>query len=302
VVRYRLLSPWANHYLPALAVLAAAVVGVVVLAAYPSPSQTVNTASDPRTAATVRVEEALREAPLPPGAYQSRPLPLPFADRDPGAPNEVLRTGYWIAPGSLAAVANYVMRHPPRGMTAQSNGSGPGLLEVDFATDAPSDRYRVQLDYVAMTFGNAVALKIDALTVWAPSRPEWSFVPVTVSSGDVTVVRRPYTRDVRGAPTVRRTLTGIAVRQLAATINRLTAQAPEGTHPCPVQLLDASETVVFHSPQGDLQIQHTFGACAFNAAITADGHTSTPVLVRAADLTVAVLHTLGLPNDYGYRR
>lgn len=291
---------------PTLSALTIAAIGLTVALRTPAPNRpappVAQPSPDPKTAATARIEAALRNAPMPPGAYPVRPLHLDVPGVGSGSPNEVRESEDWLAPGSPGQAIGYLVGHPPRGMTAQSGSSASGVFEVDFASSAPAAGYGTELDYVALDYHGAVAIEVVAWTVWVPDRPAWSYAPKTVTSADVTIVRHPYTRDSPGAPTVRRTLTGTAAQRLAAQLDRLPPQAPEGVHPCPPPLIEASETVVFHSPAGDLRVEHTFGGCALNAEITTAGHTAAPVLVKGTDVADAALRALGLPANYGYAR
>ena len=259
---------------------------------------------DPRAVALRTVERAFRSAPLPPGARAgSKAL-----DKHTGiwttssSGDELRRTGWWTAPGTIDTALEFTKHHMPAGM-ARTDGSGSsvGMRSISFATaTTPNAPYGVELDYVFATYHSRIAMRLDAWTVWVPIRPAWSHVPASVTSVDVTVVRKAQDRRLGGAPTVRRTLRDDAARRLATALNAKPSAPDEGIHTCPWSGVDASEVAVFHTPTGALRISHIGGACAFNAQITTAGH-SLPAEIHALDFENPLLAALGLPSRYGYR-
>lgn len=268
----------------------------------PAPPTTV---ADPEADAINRITAALDAAPLPPDAVRSDTELKPVADGFSGSgPNDVRRTGWWTAPGSVSGAITDLKEHPPAGMTALGSESAPGDYEgLEFAT-TPGDpaAYPVELDYYLAPYEGGIAVRIDAWTTWAPNRPDWSFIPTDATSVDLTVVRDPLNPDhpeLGGAPTVERTLTGNDLTQLADTLNALPPRAPEGVHSCPAMLVQAREVAVFHAPEGDIRIVRNGGGCAFNATIVPPPGAD-EVYVDGGDFANAVLAALGLPKDYGF--
>lgn len=270
----------------------------------PTPPATV---SDPEGDAIARITAALAAAPLPAGstevAHSIAGLDTPFSMST--SPNQVRRTSWWTAPGDVSAAIAYMKEHPPTGMHLQgwASGGSDDRQEVDFA-DNPSDpaSYPIEIEYYMAPYQGGIALRVDAVTTWAPSRPAWSVVPGDAASADLTVVRdslNPDRPELGGAPTVQRTLTGAALTQLADALNALPARAPEGIHSCPAMLVNARDLAVFHTPAGDIRIVRNGGGCAFNATITAAAGAG-EVYVNGADFTNALLTALGLPKNYGY--
>jgi hypothetical protein len=260
--------------------------------------------ASPRAAGLQRVQQAFRTAPLPPGARVGTKALDKYAGEftTSTSPNELRRTGWWTAPGTIDGTLDFVSRHIPAGMTNQGSGRSTATRSISFATAhtrvAP---YGVELDYVFGRYGSAIAVRLDAWTVWVPNRPSWSFVPASATSADVTVVRRAFNRGYGGAPTVHRTLTGAGLSQLAAAVNVLASAPAEGVHSCPAQLIDAGETAVFHTPTGVIRISHRGGGCGFNAQITTAAHHHA-AQISAGAFEKAVLAALRLPTDYGYPR
>jgi hypothetical protein len=312
--RRRYLTP----ALAAAAVVAIAVPIAVVLSRGSGTTQATSTpvgsasapapppVADPKADAIARISAALDVAPLPPDAarsdtdLQSAIAPLTSLM----VPNQVHRTSWWTAPGDVGAAVDYLKAHPPTGMSFQgwAGGGSDDGQEVQF-TDTPSDPavYPLEIDYDMSPHNGGIAIRVDAWTVWAPTRPSWSFVPDEATSVDLTVVRdsfNPGRPELGGAPTVQRTLTGDALAQLADVLNALPPRAPEGIHHCPAILVDARDVAVFHTPTGDIRFVRNGGICAFNATITAaagDGD----VYIPGGDFTNAVLSALGLPKNYG---
>lgn len=255
------------------------------------------TVTDPKADAIARISAALDAAPLPPGAVQSDteldPVKQPISISS--APNQVHRTAWYTVPGDTDPVIAYLKAHPPTGLTLQgwAGGGSTDEQELNFA-DEPTDpaTYALELDYDAAPYNGGVALRVDAWTIWAPNRPDWSFVPADATSVDLTIVRG-------GSPAVQRTLTGDTLAQLADAINALPPQAPEGPHGCVEITAQASDIAVFHTPAGNIRMVDGLVQCSFNAVITA-AQDDEKVYVRAGDFNSAVLAALGLPKNYGF--
>jgi hypothetical protein len=303
---------------PALAAAAVAAIAVPITVfalgdsgtppARPAPPGTAESsppapAADPKADAIDRVTATLAAAPVPPGAVRSdtelKPVRNALTTSD--SPNEVRRTAWWTAPGDVDAAISYLKGHAPDGMELQawSGSSSDARQEVDFAGPARPDGYPLELDYFVAPYAGGVAVRIDSWTTWAPNRPQWSFVPDDATSVDITVVRDALNAGLGGAPTVRRTLTGGALKQLAGAVNALAPRAPEGIHSCPAVLVRAKDLAVFHTPDGDIRMLHEGGGCAFNATIAGPAG-SHEVYINGSEFTDAVLTALGLPSHYGF--
>jgi hypothetical protein len=312
---------------PAIGAVAAATVAVVVgvatgltstsRPAAPPASPTVTGVStppsNPKAAAMTRIEAAMRAAPLPPGARRAgHELPNTGQVATSTSPNEVRRTTWWTAPGTLAAAVDYIVRHRPQGMRIDSSGSAlsksgsVSSMTYDFATTPTNGGYGLELDYVIAPYQAGVAIRVDTWTVWAPIRPSWSYAPAAATSAQVTIVRRPLFKATNGpspgAPTVARTLTGPDAQHLAQSINTVPSVAPEGIHSCPPPNLDARDTVVFHTAAGDLVFTQTGDGCSPNTAVTDPRNHRTTTFINGAKFEAIVLVALGLPTNYGHQR
>jgi hypothetical protein len=271
----------------------------------PGPTSTPPRDAAPEEEATSRVEATLAAVPLPPGAVSSPTEldPVKNSYVTSASPNEVRRTGWWTASGDVAAAIAYLKENPPDGMRLDGSGSSDnGEQDVEFAT-SPQDSagYPVEVDYYVAPYQSGIAIRVDVWTTWAPIRPDWSFVPSDATSVDVSVVRIALNEGMGGAPTVRRTLTGDALTSLADEVNALASRAPEGVHSCPAITVQSTDGAVFHTPEGEIRVEHRNSSCAFNAVITSPQHGG-EVYVPGNDLTDALLAALGLPPNYGFPR
>lgn len=266
------------------------------------PRSTVSTLTPhPKAAAMRDLEQLLDRAPLPAGAQRLghgvAGIGVPFGT---ASPNDLDRARFFTAPGTAAAALAYLKTHPLDGMTldfsgSSSGGGTPAVESVTFVSPA-----KLYLSYSVAPYRGGAALRVDAQTTWVPNRPRWAFVPDSVTSADVTVIRTAFNAHPQGAPTVRRTLTGTALRRLADAVNGLPSAAPEGVHSCPAALIRSVDLVAFHTPTGDLRVSRNGGGCAFNATITSPP-SKRHAYVAGTDFTAAVLSALGLPANYGYR-
>jgi len=302
-----------HRYLaPALVAIVVAVIAVAVAirtdvrgARRPEAHTTTTPAgpSNPRLAAMLRINAALASAPLPPGAQRAAHALIAGGITTSGSPNEVRVTGWWTAPGDVISIAQYVATHPPTNMTLDSNGSGSTSQFYDF-TSGSRGQQRLEVDYEIASYGSGVAIQIDAWTVWAAIRPQWSYVLSTVTTADVSIIRlsRVKGSTLLGAPTVQRTLTGEAARRLAAALDALPAVAPEGVHSCPLPPIEASDRVLFNTPSGGIQITRYGGGCTFDATVTDTRTPARTTIIDGGSFDAALLSALGLPTNYGYSR
>jgi hypothetical protein len=258
-------------------------------------------------------EDALHDAPVLPGAHSVARPPTSLLDTPsstPRAPTLVQRTKFWLAPGRTDAAIQYFKAHPPTAMHVGASGSssGPGQPTaqfIQFTAGAPRaltilGDQSLSLEFTVVASGSGVAVRVDAQLIRVPTRPDWAFVPDSVTSADVTVSRSTFDGGVEKAPTVLRTLTGEALERLADAINALPSRAPEGVHGCFAITATTAwplDKVVFHIPDEDIQVMHA-GQCMWNAVLTAvSSHRH--VYVDDVEFDKAILSALGLPDDYG---
>ncbi len=266
------------------------------------PSTGPATLDDPKGQAIRTAQATIDAATVLPGAARRAHSPLAVLNRPPSIPGaqHVQRTRFWTAPGGVDAAIAYLQAHPPAGFRTDGSGSvgGPGVplnQELDFQAGAFGSSNSKSLLYTVAAYRGGVAVRADAQVIWAPVRPSWSYVPDSVTSVDVTVVRKnPQLH--QGAPTVTRTLTADATRSLAATVNRL-AEAPYDMRHCPAAFGEWSDALVFHAGSTTLRVAQTIVGCEYLTA--ADGRHK-PINL-SGDIDHPVLAALGLPDPYGGR-
>lgn len=289
-----------------LAVLLTCDSGTLGSAHRPMP-HTSPTPADPKTQAIMTARALVDSAPVPPGSTRIAHSPLALLDRPSEIPGalHVQRTAFWTVPGTTDAAVTYLRVHPPEGFRRDGSGAmgGPGrptVEDLSFATGSYGADGSVTLLYSVVAFDGGVAIRVDAQVFWVPNRPAWSYVPASVISVDVTVIRKAYTPGQRGAPTVSRTLTGDAARQLADAINALPPVGPEGVHSCPAQFIQSSDIAIFHAANRDIRVARVGGGCAFDATVTAPP-SKRQAYLGGPDVTSTLLSALGLPANYGSR-
>ena len=309
-----------RRYVPRL-VAAAAVLAVAVPAAVlvdrgssaPSPSSrqmagpTAPEPADPRQAAIRTAETILATAPVPSGARRADSPPMAALKRPseiPGA-QHVLRTRFWTAPGTVTATISYLNWHPPAGMRKSGSGtsSGPGMRpnqSIDFHADTVRS-----LQYVVVAYRGGVAIRADAVVLWAPRRVRADSIPVSVTAVDVLVVRQDPQLH-QGAPTVRRTLTGAPARDLAEFVNRLPRAIPTHYTSCPAELGGERwfDRLVFHGHGPDATVLVNMVGCASTTLRVGNRRPiqlSQSYSGAVGNIDNTITTTLGLPRDYGGR-
>jgi hypothetical protein len=298
--RRRLLAP-----LLVAAVVAAIAVAVAVATSHrpashaAKPAPPTIPASEPRSKieAIAFDQRALANVALPPGAQLAeRRIVVHGASSSDGSPNEVHRLRTWTAAGTLEEAIAFVKAHPPAGLRFDCvcGGPHPGPRWMFFRSD---QHHPVEVDYNFQTYRGGVAIQVDAWTVWIPTRPDWSYVAGSLTSVDVTVVRKGVQPQYAGAPTVTRTLGGAPAARLAAAFDALPVQPRYGQLGGPMLPVQASNEAVFHTAHGDVVATD---ATSSQITVTSPAHQGTVYL--GGDLQGPVLRALGLPSDYGMTR
>lgn len=287
-----------SRLLPALA--GAAVIAVAVttaLLAIPN-SRTEHSVpsapTDPRSAAHAEALAILHGVPLPPGAKPTDdgPTELRRGGVSVVSSREEKASGTWLAPGSVRDAIRFARAHPAAGFEANCTCGGSTVKWVTFL-DEKSSR---AIDYVIVPFQSGVAIKVTVVVAYVPLRPASTYVAEDASSVAITVERMPQGDATRGgAPTVRRILTGSAVRRLAKVANTARPEAPSTCIGPPPRVV-ARDILVFHETDRDVTFTMVPSNCP-QFAVQAPGHD--PAYIESTSLDKAVLHELGLPPDYG---
>jgi hypothetical protein len=265
------------------------------------PTGTVGTSDDPNFAPTLRlVEQTLAGAPTLPGAVPAVHAPAaaltaPFGYRADG--NLIDRAAFWTAPGTPTDAIEYLTTNLPFGMTLSGTGSSghtktdrmeKQVVMYDGPVTSPSQWLELQISVVRS--GSGVAVRADATGVWLPTKPAAEYIG-TVSSVDVTVYRPTATA---GAPTVHRTLTGVAAQRLADAIDALPLPTPQ-TRTC-LTGRPFSDEFVFHAASRTIAAVNRVDGCGGVVTVTING-AGQPNLSGNIDMQVTA--ELGLPADYG---
>lgn len=262
-------------------------------------------AADPHRVAVRTAEAIIASAPMVPGAVVRGRAPLAALDQ----PSTVLgaqyvqRTRFWTTRGTVAATVSHLDSHPPNGMRPSGSGSaaGPGVPTTQML-DFQADAFRT-LQYTVVADRAGSAVRADAQVLWAPARSPADRVPASVSSVEVTVARlNPQLH--RGAPTVRRTLTGARARALADFVNRLPRAVPTFYASCPADFGGEQryDRLVFHSDGPTATVTVNLAGCS--SATFQIGNRKSIQLSRTyvgdvEELDRSILHALALPINYG---
>lgn len=235
-----------------------------------------------RATATSRAKATLDHAAVPPGAVAgARRI------RVDDAFSSVRATQTWTTTDSIGRDRAYLTAHTPVGLTRRPHD--PTIVSYSNHHDTRS----LQYEFSASDTG--VTIHVYAWAVWTPVRPRWSYVRGPVTSVEVTVIRKSYIPAI-AAPTVRKELTGEAVRRLADLLNSLPAQRPALCHSAGPW--DAHTTLLFHTDRRRLMVAIAVN-CMSQAGITRPGDHRTVTLVAGLGLSDAALRAIGLPSNYG---
>jgi hypothetical protein len=255
---------------------------------------------DPRQAADRAAARMIATAPVPPGAHELSAAPLRALAEPPSVPGaqHVQRTRFWTAPGTVTAAISYLEEHQPEGMHSSGSGrfGGPGIPTTR-TVEFQGDQLR-SLQYSVVSYRGGVAIRADAQVLWAPRRDPADTVPASVTSVDVLVVRQnPQAH--RGAPTVRRTLTGARARALAEFVNRLPRAIPLGAVSCPAGLVGEHwlDRLRFHTAGATAELVVDLSACP-RAAFQA-GRRAAIQLSGPTDIDHVIMKAVGLSANYG---
>lgn len=254
--------------------------------------------SDPARAAAVRAAQSIiADAPVPPHATLVDRAPIALLDQPSSIPAAQLvrETRFWTAPGTVDSAIGFLTARAPHGMSKTGTGSagGPNVPDNESLEFGAGESRTLEYDVVA--FRGGVAVRADAVVLWAPTRAPADRVVLPVASVDV-VVRRQNPQLHKSAPTVRRTLTGGPAAALAKLVNGLSRQVP-GTTNCPAVMVGEqwSDELVFHDAGPVVHVLDELSGCG-GITFTVTGR---PPVYLAGSIDAAVLRDLGLPANYG---
>jgi hypothetical protein len=251
--------------------------------------------------ATAAAVAALAHQPTYAGATASGPI---GAFRGQGVSGgmtpgyTVTRTGFWRVPGSdAAAIARWYADHPEQGfrsdagesLSSSSDGTTT-IYEADLSQPGndglPPRGVTIEVDTVRLPVG--VGVRVSALSVWQPARPRASYVQ-DATSIDVRVAHTDY----RTSHTTHRVFTVTDPKRILDA--EIAFDGLQGTGPvtvsCPLMLGVYHDTVVFHTPTGDVTMT-AGGGCVDIGGVARDGKTVGPPLAFVSE----VLDAVGAPH------
>jgi hypothetical protein len=206
---------------------------------------------------------------------------------------------WWTAPGSVTAADAYLAAHAPAGLQSSGTSSGTSpegstigrtftAADVPFATGVDVD---IELTAVA----SGVGVRLDAMAVYLPPRPDIAALIPDPTSVVVKVERTPPAGSgSTGAPTVQRTLGKAAAQWLVAVIASLSPPIPGSVTSCPMELAGTYlDTLSFATTRGLVNVVATVTGCT---SVTIEQ--AAPLTLNGS-LDSVVLSELGLPADYG---
>jgi hypothetical protein len=249
----------------------------------------------------------LHRAPVLPGAQRRATAPgaeLRHAVAASHNGNPIVRRGDWFtAPGTMDEAIAYLRAHVPAGMRFSGTGSGAhyGVVtsqDISYANPSSGNVRDAFLNIFVAPYRGGVGVGMYATANWVPSRPP-GYLIEDATSVTVTVRRGGAHPQAHAphAPSVRRTLTGPAVAELARTVNRL-QPAYLVNISCPYGLPGFDDTLVFATPAGPVRVLANITGCA-GTELRYPGRRQ--LQLQAGNLNHAVLHALGLPPKYGFR-
>jgi len=258
---------------------------------------TLYTSDDPNFgAAQQRVERALTTVPTLPGAVRLDRAPVdrlqqPSSYVDTG--NLIDRATFWRASSTVPGAVGWFRAHPTPGLSCCSTGLSNTEADLTFGWTTPGrGQPCIQITVVADAGG--VAIRVDAMEVWNPTKPVWAYIGA-VDSVEVMVLR-PWPGPVNtrpAAPTVRRTLTGAAAQRLADAVDALQV-ATSGARSCPPDF-GFFDRLTVHTVAGrTVNVRVSASGCPF-VTVTAKG--ATTLLYGSIDDQIT--KELGLPPNYG---
>jgi hypothetical protein len=210
-------------------IAACAVTAVAGCAATHTTAGTVTAASGtpaPPTARERAVAEAaaiLRAFAVPPGGQRLPKAPdaLKFPSSTLVSTALVDDVSFWRAPGRPQAVLAWEQAHLPGGFTPEDASFGPPSWDRTFSL-APVPGVLNARDLVVEVAGASpgqTVIRVDAQVSWQPPRPASEWVPPAARV--VTITQLPSLDPHARRPPAPVTITGLAVRELAALVDSL---------------------------------------------------------------------------------
>ena len=233
--------------------------------ATPAPAGEVHT----KAAADARAQANLAAVRLPAGASPRTATPSPhltIAPQSTDVTTMVDDATWWVVPGTVAAVTDYVRAHPPYGLQVNftSAGSDP-VSSLSFDNGASGHD---EIDVSLAQSGAMVDVRLDAQVIWLTPKSPYDTV-----GADQHTARLVYTGP-DGSPHKTLTLTAAQLARLGKAINALELLPPGPPWSCPEEFGEHAVltlTTAAHTTSFDIQLD----GCRF-ITISVDGGWATP--------------------------
>jgi hypothetical protein len=206
----------------------------------------------------------------------------------------VTRSRFWTVPGTPRTVAGWYASHPPAGFVSDGGPTGVGgesrpdggWIDDVFLDQTPPRRYApagasILVQTTRLSDGS-VGIRATVDAVWRPARPAASYV----SDVRAVTVRTTVTTYGTQTPRVRHHTVRIsspdAVGALVTAYNALPGWPPF-FHSCPMQQLQRTYRIVFHTASGDVSVSGPM-SCYDVLTVRRDGRRVGPYLDLGSDL------------------
>ena len=261
--------------------------GVTTTTSTPADEAAAKAAQDAANKAetTQLAEDLVDNAPTLPGATRHESSPTnQLAEGNyfiGGYDNNLSRTGWWSAPGSMDEALAWFLANPPVGMKSEDGGKSLGpdgtMIPSVIYTGSETAAYLTPSLLLQVTaLGDGVAVRADSFVSWRPARLDSSYVD------GVTSIRITGLSDARGTFAV-----GIEV---AEVIDRLVAQynsqpgIPSWAAGCPPTAMEVPHRkITFHMDTGDLVAEESRG-CGSAMVVHRNGELLQPELAETEEL------------------
>ena len=196
---------------------------------------------------------------------------------------------WWLTTGSVAAVAKWLVKHPPVGFSVYASGSEQGSSSLVYQPTSPKAGCCSTLEATVSKQGKNTGISVAAFVQWQARRTAAEHIPASATEALLEVGSDP-TQTVPSFPNTSVEVSGAALRPLITTLNQLSATRVLRL-PCPytpnwskATFRYGGHVVVFASPS----------ACPY-VEVTIGGRTGPTLSGNITDLVASILGVTALP-------
>ncbi|BEP13617.1 hypothetical protein acdb102_19280 [Acidothermaceae bacterium B102] len=197
---------------------------------------------------------------------------------------------WWLTPDSAAAIAKWVVKHPPIGFVVYGSGTDGGRKTLLFKPISHAAGCCTTIDVTVSHVGKGTGISIAAFVQWQPRRVPAERVPATTTTA-LLEVGSDTTQTMPSFPNTSVQVSGDALLPLVTTLNQLTATREEPL-PCPytpnwskATFRYGDHVVLFASPS----------ACPY-VEVTVNGNPSQTLSGNITDLVAQILGVTAVPH------